>query len=145
MGLMWGTRQKLKFQWRTSMEYIGLIILLGLSTWQVSDLLTNQKGPMNILLKFRQFIGIKEFYYLDPGEQLEILEKLNLPAHFEPPEYYTETFWGSLVACILCLIIWVGALHSIVFFYFLGLHILFLVPVWMAICAVARVVNKICT
>jgi len=128
------------------MENLMLFVVFAISTWRFTYMLNSEDGPVDIFKRVRIFFGVEHFYEVPPQRQLEILEKLNLPNHVLPPNLYSETFWGSVLSCLLCLSVWVALPHSIILTALytdsiLGFLILF-IPITLAISGGSIMVNS---
>lgn len=68
------------------------LILLVFASWRLSNLLVNEAGPGNVLVKLRKLTGI---YYDERSKR------------------QSRTFIGDLFNCIWCMSVWVGLLMVI--------------------------------
>ena len=68
---------------------LTLIVLFGLATWRVSNLLVNEAGPFDMFTKIRECAGIE---HLDGV-----------------PTIVPDKFFAQLLSCVWCASIWVGA------------------------------------
>lgn len=68
---------------------LTLIILFGLATWRVSNLLVNEAGPFDVFTKIRECTGIE---HVDGV-----------------PTIVPDKFFAQLLSCNWCSSIWVGA------------------------------------
>ncbi len=68
------------------------LLIAALATWRLTTLLVNEDGPLDMLVKFRSFIGIE------------------WDAQSEP---YGTNFIAEAFTCVWCLSIWIGAVVAI--------------------------------
>ena len=68
------------------------LLIAALATWRLTTLLVNEDGPLDMLVKFRSFIGIK------------------WDAQSEP---YGTNFVAEAFTCVWCLSFWTGAVMAI--------------------------------
>lgn len=83
-------------------------VLLALSVWRVSRMVTREKGPWDCFEILRDLAGVR--YAANTGQ------------------YSATGFWGGLLACPLCLSVWL-ALAFALLWYFLP----FLTPLWFVL------------
>ena len=97
-------------------------LVLALTTWRLSALLSYENGPFRVFRKLRKVAGIE---YYDNGDQVE-------------KEY---TGFASLFACVWCLSFWIGVFIAVMFRQLPTITIYFSLP--FALSAGAIVVERI--
>jgi hypothetical protein len=69
------------------------LIVNGLATWRISNMLVEEEGPYDIFERLRHRLGVQ---YLEDGAA------------------YSHNEWGKLFTCVWCMSVWVGAIVFIV-------------------------------
>jgi len=100
------------------MEALGFIIL-SLSTWRISNLLVNEDGPWDILIRFRGIIGVHYVLSVRAGKNVV----------------------ARAFLCIWCLSVWVGLFATLAFLVTPNITIIALTP--FALSAVAIIIGEI--
>lgn len=72
------------------MELIAEVLIIGFAAWRVASLISYEKGPFNIFVKFRSVLG---FTHDDGGS----------------PAAWPSGFLPELVSCMWCLSLWAAA------------------------------------
>lgn len=120
-GNLWG---RLRVQELNEVNLFTFLVI-SLATWRASSLLVNEKGPMNIFERFRDWAGI---------EVTQLGDR---------PEYYKavpDTFLAQILDCVWCCSVWVALFW--VAFYYLAPILSFWFSLPMAISALAIVIDR---
>ncbi|MHC4748322.1 MAG: DUF1360 domain-containing protein [Planctomycetota bacterium] len=99
---------------------LAALISLGLATWRVSSLLVSEAGPLDILAKFRFFIGIR---------------------YDELSEPVGNNVIADLFTCVWCTSVWVGLLFAIT--WYINASIAFAISLPFALSTIAIIVDRI--
>lgn len=71
------------------------LLVMGLATWRISYLLVAEAGPLDILVKFRSFIGVR-FDELSQPVGLNVI--------------------ADLLTCVWCTSVWIGLFFAIIWY-----------------------------
>lgn len=108
------------------------LVLLSLITYRLTLLISKEKGPFEILKRFRKLIGIyeKETQYTDEyGTTMTVVDKV-----------ITNEF-GVLIDCTYCLSFWVSLGLSLIFLPLSFDLILNWLAIWGLVCLTFQVIK----
>jgi hypothetical protein len=94
------------------------VLVLGLATWRIVNLLQRERGPMAILTRMRAALGVS---HDEAGE----------------PVGWPDTELGLLVRCPWCLSVWVGVGLAGVYLLWPGLGVALALPFALSAMALA--------
>jgi hypothetical protein len=84
-------------------------IVMGIATYRLALLLTQERGPFDVFLRIRALTGIEH----DDGGV---------------PYMIPERFWSRLLSCVWCSSVWIGFGITIIYYIFPALSIAVLLP-----------------
>ena len=79
-------------------------VLIGLAAWRIAAMLSYERGPFDVFLRFREALGIK---HDDAGEPKETRKALGIQ-HGEPTEWPSNVVTEAL-SCVWCLGVYAAA------------------------------------
>lgn len=96
------------------------LLILGLATWRISNLLVNEDGPFDFFARLRSALGVK---------------------YDETSRPYGTNVFSKLWTCVWCISPYVGALLTFGYWRWSGLFILILLP--FALSAAAVIADRV--
>lgn len=115
----------------TELYAIFLFFITSLATWRITRILHQEEGFLDIAVKIRSYVGLRNFSELTIEEQVEYLEKIKLDTMSPPPLYaHDGNHWARLMSCHGCLSVTIGFLISI-YMWLIGTIAFSLVPLYI--------------
>lgn len=95
--------------------------ILGLATWRISALFSEEKGPFDIFFKMRKMSGIKH----DENDKVFIIP---------------HKFFAELLSCVWCTSVWAGIFWALLWFCSPSVSVAIALP--FSLSALAIIVNR---
>lgn len=96
------------------------LLILGLATWRISNLLVNEDGPWECLARLRSVLGVR---------------------YDETSRPYGTNVFSKLWTCLWCVSPWVGVVLAFAYWRWSSLFILMSLP--FALSAMAVIVDRV--